>query len=170
MRCFSSPGLPLSIRRGAGIASGGLPHSEIRALTGMCPYTRLIAACHVLHRFREPRHPSCALLCFIFTVLFFTTTSYTLQRHMTPPRSFSVILLFEMRFVSRLQHVNLRSVMAHHIRSAPGCMRTKPMDRTLILRTSAPEQKTVGGIYRADDLSSVTGHAVSPTTCSPWQS
>ena len=65
LRCFSSPGSPLAWP-GAGLAPGGLPHSEIRASTGICPYARLIAACHVLHRLREPRHPSCALLSFPF--------------------------------------------------------------------------------------------------------
>ena len=65
MRCFSSPGSPPT-RWGTAIANGGLPHSEIRASTGICPYARLIAAYHVLRRLREPRHPSCALLSFPF--------------------------------------------------------------------------------------------------------
>ena len=64
LRCFSSPGSPRALH-GGGIASSGLPHSEIRASTGICPYARLIAACHVLLRLREPRHPSCALLSFL---------------------------------------------------------------------------------------------------------
>ena len=63
LRCFSSPGSPRT-SSGGGIAPAGLPHSEIRASTGICPYARLIAACHVLRRLREPRHPSCALLSF----------------------------------------------------------------------------------------------------------
>ena len=66
LRCFSSPGSPRTLC-GAAVARGGLPHSEIRALTGICPCARLIAACHVLHRLREPRHPSCALLSFPLT-------------------------------------------------------------------------------------------------------
>ena len=44
--------------------AGGLPHSEIRASRDICSLARLIAACHVLLRLREPRHPSCALLSF----------------------------------------------------------------------------------------------------------
>ena len=44
--------------------SGGLPHSEIHAYAGICPWAWLIAACHVLLRLREPRHPSCALFSF----------------------------------------------------------------------------------------------------------
>ena len=63
LRCFSSPGSPRT-SSGGGIAPAGLPHSEIRASKGICPYARLIAACHVLRRLREPRHPSCALLSF----------------------------------------------------------------------------------------------------------
>ena len=63
MRCFSSPGSPPAwpdIR----VASDGLPPSEIRGCAGICPSPRLIAACHVLLRLREPRHPSCALVSF----------------------------------------------------------------------------------------------------------
>ena len=37
------------------------PHSEICALTPICGYTQLIAACHVLHRLLVPRHSPCAL-------------------------------------------------------------------------------------------------------------
>ena len=65
LRCFSSPS-SLRTLCGDGIASAGLPHSEIRASMGICPSARLIAACHVLLRLREPRHPSCALFSFPF--------------------------------------------------------------------------------------------------------
>ena len=41
----------------------GLPHSEIPGSTAVCAYPRLIAACHVLLRFPEPRHPPYALTC-----------------------------------------------------------------------------------------------------------
>ena len=68
MRCFSSPGSPLAWQ-GAATACGGLPHSEIRGLTGICPSPRLIAACHVLRRLREPRHPSCALVSFPYALM-----------------------------------------------------------------------------------------------------
>ena len=63
MRCFSSPGSPLPLA-GDAIACIGLPHSEIHASQDICSYAWLIAACHVLLRLREPRHPSCALLSF----------------------------------------------------------------------------------------------------------
>ena len=39
----------------------GLSHSEIAGSKDICSYPALIAACHVLHRLREPRHPPCAL-------------------------------------------------------------------------------------------------------------
>ena len=45
----------------------GLSHSEIRASKVICTYTRLIAAYHVLHRLREPRHPPCALSFFFLS-------------------------------------------------------------------------------------------------------
>src|SRR5216684_1260525 len=40
---------------------GGFPHSEIPGSKPVCGSPRLIAACHVLHRLRLPRHPPCAL-------------------------------------------------------------------------------------------------------------
>ncbi len=42
----------------------GLSHSEILGSRAICAYPKLIAACHVLHRLREPRHPPDALTCF----------------------------------------------------------------------------------------------------------
>ena len=42
----------------------GLSHSEILGSKAICAYPKLIAAYHVLHRLREPRHPPDALTCF----------------------------------------------------------------------------------------------------------
>ena len=39
----------------------GLSHSETAGSKDICSYPALIAAYHVLHRLREPRHPPCAL-------------------------------------------------------------------------------------------------------------
>ena len=39
----------------------GLPHSEICASKVICTSAQLIAAYHVLRRYREPRHPPIAL-------------------------------------------------------------------------------------------------------------
>ena len=44
-----------------GTCPAGLPHSEIPGSQLACSSPRLIAACHVLHRLRMPRHPPCAL-------------------------------------------------------------------------------------------------------------
>ena len=42
----------------------GLSHSEIPGSKDICSCPGLIAACHVLHRLREPRHPPDALTFF----------------------------------------------------------------------------------------------------------
>ena len=39
----------------------GFPHSDIPESQPACGSSRLIAACHVLHRHLLPRHPPCAL-------------------------------------------------------------------------------------------------------------
>ena len=46
------------------LQTAGLSHSEIRGSKDICSYPRLIAAYHVLHRLREPRHPPDALTFF----------------------------------------------------------------------------------------------------------
>ena len=62
---FQFPGLASRLA-GRHAKRAGLPHSDIRGSMGICPCPRLFAACHVLLRLREPRHPSCALLSFPF--------------------------------------------------------------------------------------------------------
>ena len=47
------------------VRADGLSHSEIRGSQAICALPRLIAAYHVLHRLREPRHPPCALSYFL---------------------------------------------------------------------------------------------------------
>ena len=61
LRCFSSLRSPPTIRRISFLQNDGLSHSEIRGSRDICSFPRLIAAYHVLHRLREPRHPPCAL-------------------------------------------------------------------------------------------------------------
>ena len=61
-KMFQFPTFASLILKDDGIASAGLPHSDIRGSKGICPSPRLFAACHVLLRLREPRHPPCALL------------------------------------------------------------------------------------------------------------
>ena len=67
IRCFSSPRSPPDLYRGDGIAPAGLPHSDIRGSRDICSSPRLFAACHVLPRLREPRHPPCALVVSVFS-------------------------------------------------------------------------------------------------------
>ena len=65
LRCFSSGGSPPHSRM-TGLQPAGLPHSDIQGSTLICSYPWLFAACHVLLRLREPRHPPCALGYFTY--------------------------------------------------------------------------------------------------------
>ena len=56
-----------SLFRMTGLQPAGLPHSEIRGSKIICIYPQLIAAYHVLHRLREPRHPPSALAYFLLS-------------------------------------------------------------------------------------------------------
>ena len=47
--------------RMTGLPPAGFPHSGIRGSTAVRASPRLFAACRVLLRLREPRHPPCAL-------------------------------------------------------------------------------------------------------------
>ena len=59
-KMFQFPAFAPRNQRGVGIAPDGLPHSDIGGSKGICPSPPLFAACHVLLRLREPRHPPCA--------------------------------------------------------------------------------------------------------------
>ena len=65
LRWFTSPGLLLPAYEFSGgsldLPPEGLPHSEIPGSKPVCGSPRLIAACHVLHRFSAPRHPPSTL-------------------------------------------------------------------------------------------------------------
>ena len=65
LRCFSSLRSPHP-QDGAGIAPDGLPHSDICGSMRICRSPQLFAACHVLPRLREPRHPPYALVVPLF--------------------------------------------------------------------------------------------------------
>ena len=64
LRCFSSPRSPPQEMRMTVLQTAGLSHSEIRGSKVICTSPQLIAACHVLHRLGEPRHPPYALIYF----------------------------------------------------------------------------------------------------------
>ena len=49
------------------LQNAGLSHSEIFGSKVICTFPKLIAAYHVLHRLREPRHPPCALIYFLLS-------------------------------------------------------------------------------------------------------
>ena len=74
LRCFSSL-RKLYLKIVTVLQTDGLSHSEILGSEIICIYPRLIAAYHVLHRLREPRHPPCAL--FYFLRIFITDCSAT---------------------------------------------------------------------------------------------
>ena len=76
LRCFSSLRLPPYLVWMTVLQTAGLSHSEIHGSKITCIYPRLIAACHVLHRLREPRHPPCALSYFFW---FYMRYCYHLQ-------------------------------------------------------------------------------------------
>ena len=44
-----------------GLQPAGLPHSDTRGSSHACRSPRFFAACHVLPRFRKPRHPPSAI-------------------------------------------------------------------------------------------------------------
>ena len=65
LRCFSSLRSPHCKQTVMTVLqTAGLSHSEIPGSKVICTYPRLIAAYHVLHRLREPRHPPDALTFF----------------------------------------------------------------------------------------------------------
>ena len=64
---FQFPPFAPRMSRGGGIAAAGLPHSDIRGSRDICSSPRLFAACRVLLRLREPRHPPCALVRSVFS-------------------------------------------------------------------------------------------------------
>ena len=57
----SVPSVRLLYKRMTGLQPDGLSHSEIRGSRVICTSPQLVAAYHVLHRLREPRHPPYAL-------------------------------------------------------------------------------------------------------------
>ena len=65
LRCFSSLRL-LCLTTVYGLQPYGFPHSEISGSIPVCRSPELIAAYHVLPRFRKPRHPPFALILFLF--------------------------------------------------------------------------------------------------------
>ena len=82
---FSSGYLDVSVHR-VGLhrwmlvlQTNGLSHSDTSGSKPVCGSPEFFAACRVLHRLQEPRHPPCALInFFLFTCCFFPWCQCTL--------------------------------------------------------------------------------------------
>ena len=63
---FSSAYLDVSVQRVCRLSPlWVVPFGDLRVVAAICASTQIIAACRVLHRRRDPRHPPCALLFFL---------------------------------------------------------------------------------------------------------
>ena len=69
---FQFPALASNFGWMTGLQPAGLSHSEIGGSKIICISPPLIAAYHVLHRLREPRHPPCALAYFLSNVTYYS--------------------------------------------------------------------------------------------------
>ena len=85
--CFGSPGSPPHTGDAAP-PRGGLPHSDTRGSQAARASPRPFAACRVLHRLREPRHPPYAL------------TRFSLSRHRAAASLRRASLVCRLVFVS----------------------------------------------------------------------
>ena len=65
-KMFQFPAFALRYCAVTVLQTAGLSHSEILGSKVICTYPGLIAAYHVLHRLREPRHPPYALSYFLY--------------------------------------------------------------------------------------------------------
>ena len=63
-KMFQFPTFAFPLKGMSDLTPDGLPHSDIPESQVICTYTGLFAACHVLLRLREPRHPPSALAYF----------------------------------------------------------------------------------------------------------
>ena len=68
--CFGSSGSP-PLQGDAVPPHGGLPHSDTCGSTAVRASPQTFAACRVLRRLREPRHPPCALPRFSLSLVLF---------------------------------------------------------------------------------------------------
>ena len=111
LRCFSSLRSPPALSRIPALQAGGLSHSEIRGSRDICSYPRLIAAYHVLHRLREPRHPPCALSYLSYRLRHYVArTVYTFSLYFGFKLCFCHIMSKIVRVVLMIDYVRLRSL------------------------------------------------------------
>ena len=106
-KMFQFPGFALCFCRVTVLQTAGLSHSEIHGSEVICTYPWLIAAYHVLHRLREPRHPPDALTCFRHKIEYVASASTlpaakTIQKDTLPAANYS---LFAHTFSCKLRVV-----------------------------------------------------------------
>ena len=93
LRCFSSLRLPYQKNMVmSSLQDDGLSHSEISGSKVICTYPKLIAAYHVLHRLREPRHPPYALSYFLFAFIDLLTKTILVMKKDNVAHTFSCIV------------------------------------------------------------------------------
>ena len=111
LRCFSSLRSPPTTGRIPALQAGGLSHSEIRGSRDICSFPRLIAAYHVLHRLREPRHPPCALSYLSYRLRHYVArTVYTFSLYFGFKLCFCHIMSKIVSVVLMIDYVRLRSL------------------------------------------------------------
>ena len=98
-KMFQFPGFASRTGGMAVRQTAGLPHSDIRGSQVACTSPRLFAACRVLRRLPEPRHPPCAL------------GSFRRASGDWPPRAY---LGFYLRVLVLVRTINLYVVVCLH--------------------------------------------------------
>ena len=78
LRCFSSPRSP-RLTAVISLQLIGLPHSDIHGSIRICQSPWLFAACHVLLRLQEPRHPPYTLSNFSRSLLYVSSCQRSLS-------------------------------------------------------------------------------------------
>ena len=114
--CFGSSGSP-HLYGDAMPAHGGLPHSDTCGSPAVRASPQTFAACRVLRRLREPRHPPCALPRFSLSLV---------TRRIAAPRS----LVCRFVFVSAF--------------TFPSCQRTAHAPRACLVENVGLEPTTPG--------------------------
>ena len=100
------------------LQTAGLSHSEISGSMVICTYPKLIAAYHVLHRLREPRHPPCALSYFLHASAKQFIPMAGDAHTFSCIRDRSLLLYFCLTYSFMYQYVKDRSGMARYWRDA----------------------------------------------------
>ena len=113
---FQFPAFASYINRIIPLQGIGLSHSEIRGSKVICTFPRLIAAYHVLHRLREPRHPPCALNYFFCyrNRHHCQFQAYTLSLHLIFKLYY--FTLTEDSFYIAIKKIILKNCLSHYVK------------------------------------------------------